>query len=132
MTSDDAGIDITYRMCYISVANYPPFKAATLFDTGAHASFIDREDAAWIGKYPGPAKQLGARKRGRREEQEATVLLGSVVFDLTFLNEVIIKDIHAQVIDSSIAVIIGRPIIRVNHLVQKIPLTSTRSPEPAS
>jgi len=54
-------------------------------------------------------------------------ILGSVVFDLTFLNVVsrrheIIKDIHAQVIDSCISVIISRPLIRENHLVKKIPL----------
>ena len=32
---DDADIYITYRMCWISVDNNSPFKAATLFDTGA-------------------------------------------------------------------------------------------------
>jgi len=52
---------------------------------------------------------------------------GSVVFDLTFLNEVskqheTIKDIHAQVLDSCIAIIVGRSIVRENHLVRKIPL----------
>jgi hypothetical protein len=54
-------------------------------------------------------------------------ILWSVVFDLTFLNEVskqhvTIKDIHAQVLDSCIAIIVGRPIIRGNYLVRKIPL----------
>ena len=54
-------------------------------------------------------------------------ILGNVVFDLTFLNDVsrkheTIKDIHAQVLDSCIAIILGRPIIRENHLVRKIPL----------
>ena len=56
-----------------------------------------------------------------------SAILGSVVFDLTFFNEVTqshetIHNIHAQVLDSCIAVIIGRPLIRENHLVQKIPL----------
>ncbi len=60
-------------------------------------------------------------------------ILGSVVFNLTFLNEVsrrheTIKDIHAQVIDSCIAVIISRPLIRANHLVQKIPLYFDETP----
>jgi hypothetical protein len=32
---DDADIDTSYRMCCISVNNSPPFKASTLFDTGA-------------------------------------------------------------------------------------------------
>jgi len=59
--------------------------------------------------------------------------LGSIVFDLTFLNEVsrrheTIKDIHAQVIDSCIAVINSRPLIRANHLVQKIPLYYDETP----
>ena len=54
-------------------------------------------------------------------------ILESVVFDLTFLNEVskqheTIKDIRAQVLDSCIAIIVGRPIIRENHLVHRIPL----------
>ena len=54
-------------------------------------------------------------------------ILWSVVFDLTFFNEVskqhvTIKDIHAQVLDSCIAIIVGRPIIRENHLVHIIPL----------
>ena len=54
-------------------------------------------------------------------------ILGSVYFDLTFFNEVsqsheTINNIHAQIIDSCIAVIISRPVIRENHLVQKIPL----------
>ena len=77
------------------------------------------------------------KKRGRHDDSNTSVslagtslsspILGSVVFDLTFLSEVTrqhgtIKDIHAQVIDSRIAVIIGRPIIRGNHLVRKIPL----------
>ena len=38
---DDADIDTSYRMCCISVNNGPPFKASTLFDTGAHASFVN-------------------------------------------------------------------------------------------
>ena len=119
---DDADIDITYRMCCISVNNGPPFKASTLFDTGAYASFVKREVAAWIGQHAGRATWLGARKRERDGDSNTSVslagtslsspILGSAVFDLTFLNEVTrqhdtIKDIHAQVIDSCIAVIIA-------------------------
>ena len=56
-----------------------------------------------------------------------SAILGSVVFDLIFLNEVTqlhdtIRNIHVQVLDSCIAVIISRPVIRENHLVRKIPL----------
>ena len=108
-----------------------------LFLTLVHASFVNREVAAWIGQHAGRATRLGARKRKMDGDSNTSVslagtslsspILGSVVFDLTFLNEVTrqhdtIKDIHVQVIDSCIAVIIGRPRIRSNHLVQKIPL----------
>ena len=35
-------------MCCLTVGDSPSYKAATLFDTGAHASFVNREVAAWI------------------------------------------------------------------------------------
>ena len=43
---DDADADITYRMCCITMGTSPSFKAATLFDTGANASYVNREVAA--------------------------------------------------------------------------------------
>jgi hypothetical protein len=43
---DDADVVITYRMCFITVGTSPSFKAATLFDTGANASYANREVAA--------------------------------------------------------------------------------------
>ena len=79
---------------------------------------------------------MGERKRGWEAVRSTTVslagasmsspILGNDVFDLKFLNEVskkheTIKGIHAQVLDSCIAIIVGRPIIRENHLVHKIP-----------
>jgi hypothetical protein len=45
---DDADVDITYRMCCITVGTSPSFKAAALFDTGANASYVNRKVAAWI------------------------------------------------------------------------------------
>jgi len=45
---DDADVYITYRMCFITVDNNPSFKAVILFDTGSHATFVNREVAAWI------------------------------------------------------------------------------------
>ena len=110
---DDADVDVSYRTCCISINNDPPLKASTLFDTGAHASFVNREVAAWIGKHAGRATRLKARKRGREGDSNTSVslagtslsspTLGSVVFNLSHLNEVTrqhdtIKDIHAQVI----------------------------------
>ncbi len=115
---DDADVDITYRMCCITVDTSPSFKAATLFDTGANASYVNREVAAWIEDPAGKGKRKGGRKRGWEAERSTSVslagtsmsspILGNVVFDLTFLNEVskkheTIKDIHAQVLDSCIA-----------------------------
>ena len=41
-------VDTTYRMCCITVGNSPSFNAATLFDTGAHTSLVNREVTAWI------------------------------------------------------------------------------------
>ena len=53
-------------------------------------------------------------------------IYGSVVFDLTFFNEVTranetLFSLRAKVIDSCIDVIVSRPVIREHHLVQKIP-----------
>ena len=131
------GNDYLYRMCCISVGNSPSYTAATLFDTGTHASFVNREVASGIEEHGGTNRQVPEQKRGWQKASSTMVslagtsmsspILGSFVFDLTFLNEVsrrheTIKDIHAQVIDSCIAVIVSRPLIRANHLVQKNPL----------
>jgi len=111
---DDADVDITYRTCCITVGTSPSFKAATLFDTGANASYVNREVAARIEDLAGKCTQKGGRKRGWEAERSTSVslagtsmsspMLGNVVFDLTFL----IKDIHAQVLDSCIAIIVRK------------------------
>jgi hypothetical protein len=54
---DDADIDKTYRMCCISLGNSPSF------DTGAHASFVNREVASWIEEH------------GRTDRQAANVVV---------------------------------------------------------
>ncbi len=123
---DDIDVDMTYRMCCLTVDNSPSYKAATLFDTGAHASFVNREVAAWV---EGQARRNPGYLQKTREGQDqrcTTVslagtaynspILGCVVFDLTFFNEVsrlheTIRNIRAQVIDSCIPVIVSRPII---------------------
>ncbi len=107
------------------------------------ASFVNREVARWMEEHGGTDRQVPEQKRGWQKASSTSVslagtsmsssILGSVVFDLTFLNEVsrrheTIKDIHAQVIDSCIVVIISRPLIRANHLVQKIPLNFDETP----
>jgi hypothetical protein len=113
-------------MCCITVGTSPSFKA------GSSLSFM----TAWIEDQVEMDKLQGGRKRGWEAERKTTVslagtsmcspILESVIFDLTFLNEVskqheTIKDIHAQVLDSCIAIIVGRSIMRVNHLVRKSP-----------
>ena len=121
---------MTYRMCCISVGNSQSYKAATFFDTDAHASFVNREVATWIEEHGRTHRRRADRKHGWNEASSTTVslagtsmssrILDSVVFDLTFLNDVsrrheTIMDIHPQVIDSCIAVIISRPLIRAKH-----------------
>ena len=110
---------------------------------GAHASFVNREVAQWIEEHGGADRQVPQQQRGWQKAGSTSVslagtsmsspILGSVVFNLTFFNEVsrrheTIKDIHAQIIDGCIAVIISRPLIRANHLVQKIPLYFDETP----
>ena len=46
---------LTYRMYCISVGNSPSYKAATLFDTDAHASFVE--------EHGGTDRQVLDRKR---------------------------------------------------------------------
>ena len=129
---DDTDVDTTYRMCCIIVGNSPSFSAATLFDTGAHTSFVNRKVAAWIelqakgGKGYAKCRRLGPETEATSVSLAGTphtsAILGSVVLDLTYLYKVTqshetIRNIHAQVLDSCIAVIISRPVIRENHLV---------------
>jgi len=56
---------------------------------------------------------------------QSSPIYGSAVFNLTFFNEVtrsnkILYRLHASVIDSCIDIIVGRPVIREHHLIQKI------------
>ena len=132
---------MTYRMCCLTVGDSPSYKAATLFDTGAHTSFVNREVAAWVEGQAG-RNPSSLKKAGKNQDQRYTTvslagtayssqILGCVVFDLTFFNDVsrlheTIRNINAQIIDSCIPVIVSRPIIRANHLVAKFLFTSTR------
>ena len=117
-----------------------PIHVFPVFDTGAHASFVNREVAEWIGQQARPATRLGAKKRGRHGDSNTSVslagtslsspILGSVTFELTFLNEVrqhdTIKNIQAQVIDSCIESSAG-PLYEEITLYRKSLFTSTRS-----
>ena len=84
---DDADVDITYRMCCITVGTSPLFKAATLFDTGANVPYVNREVAAWIEDQAGKGRQPGGREAERSTSVSlagismSSPILGSVVFD---------------------------------------------------
>jgi len=67
------------------------------------------------------------RKQRKYPLQEHHILVTYQAIYLNFLNEVLqshetIRNIHAQVIDSCMAEIITRPVIRGNHMVHKTPL----------
>ena len=90
----------------------PAYKAATSFDMGAHALFVNREVAAWVeGQARRNPSYLQKACEGQ-EQRNTTVsltgtaysssILGCVVFDLTFFDEVsrlheTIRNIPAQV-----------------------------------
>ena len=80
---------------------------------GAHLARSSRHDV--------PTSEVGLAGM-----QMSSSIYGTVVFDLTFVNEVtksdnILKNIEANVIDSCIEVIIGMPDIRSHRLVHRIP-----------
>ena len=134
---DDTDVDAIYRICCITVDGSPSYKTRTLFDTGANpTSFVNRKVAAWINALRDTSSGRKGLKRHWESEPTSSVALagtaltspiyGSVVFDLTFFNEVTrtnetIRRISAKIIDSCIDLIISRPVIRENHLVHKIP-----------
>ena len=132
---DDTDVDTMYRTCCITTGNSPTsLSVTTLFDTGANpTSFVNRQVAAWI------ESQLSPQAHGKRKHSPApsaavslagtsqsSPIYGSVVFNLTFFNEVTRSNetlyrLHANFIDSCIDIIVGRPVIREHHLIQKIP-----------
>ena len=114
------------------------FTALTLFDTGAYTSFVNREVAKWLELQHHGVTVAGAHlARSSRHDvptsevglagtQLSSSIYGTVVFNLTFFNEVtksdnILKNIEVNVIDSCIEVIIGMPDIRSHQLVHRIP-----------
>jgi hypothetical protein len=129
----------TYRQCLISMRNSTTyFTALTLFDTGVYTSFVNREVAKWLevqqhgGTVAGVHQTRSSRhdiptsEVGLAGTQLSSSIYGTVVFDLTFFNEVtksdnLLKNIEANVIDSCIEVIIGLPDIRSHRMVHRIP-----------
>ena len=129
---DDADIDTMYHTCCITTGNSPAsLSVTTLFDTGANpTSFINRQVAAWI------ESQQSQQTHGKRKHSSAMAvsvslagtsqsipIYGSVVFNLTFFNKVTRSNetlyrIHANVIDSCIDIIVGRPVIRAPSRAQ--------------
>jgi hypothetical protein len=89
---DDADIDTTYRMCCVSVGNSPSYEAATSFDTGAHASFVNREVASWIEEHGGTDRQVPGQKRGWQEASSTTVPLAGTSMSSPILGSVVFRD----------------------------------------
>ena len=102
------------------------FTALTLFDMGAYTSFVNREVVKWLELQKHGGTVAGAHHArfsrhdvptsevGLAGTQLSSSIYGTVVFDLTFFNEVtksdnILKSIEANVIESCIEVIIGFP-----------------------
>ena len=79
---DDADVDATYRMCCITVGTSPSFKAATLIETGANASYVNREVAAWIED-----QAEGGRKHGCEAERSTTVSLAGTSMNSPYVGE---------------------------------------------
>ena len=129
-TCDDTDIDTMYRRCCISTSDSSSsLPVTTLFDTGANpTSFVNRQVAAWIelqSATPSASIFLAGTSL-------TSPIYGTVVFDLTFVNEVTranerLFSLHAKVIDNCIDVIVSRPVIREHHFVQKIPHETTSS-----
>jgi hypothetical protein len=149
LTCNCGGADVnsTYRQCLVSMRNSNSyFTALTLFDTGAYTSFVNREVAKWLEQQQHGGTVAGAHlvKSSRHDVSTSEVglagtqlsssIYGTVVFGLTFFNEVmksdnILKSTEANVIDSCIEVIIGLPDIRSHRLVHRIP-SYFDSPDP--
>ena len=91
----------TYRQCLVSTSNSDQsFTALTLFDTGAYASFVNREVAKWLERQRLGDEMAGVTGlRSSRHDiptstvglagtQQSSSIHGSVAFDLTLFNEV--------------------------------------------
>ena len=84
---DDNDVDTTYRMCCITVGNSPSFSAATLFEVATCIELQAKGDKGYAKR-----RRLGPETATTSVSLAGTThtsaILGSVVFDLTFLNEV--------------------------------------------
>jgi hypothetical protein len=124
-----------YRTCSITTGNSPTsLSVTTLFDTGANpTSFVNRQVAAWIESQQSP-QALVKRKHSPAPSaavslagtSQSSPIYSSVVFNISFFNEVTRSNetlyrLQANAIDSCIDIIVGRPVIREHHLIQKIP-----------
>ena len=107
----ESDINSSYRQCLVSMRSSTTyFTALTLFDTGAYTSFVNREVAKWLEQQddgePSP-------KISRHDQPTATVglagtvlssnIYGTVVFDLTFFNEVTKSDNVLRGITATVA-----------------------------
>jgi hypothetical protein len=117
---DVTDIDTMYRRCCISTINSSSLLPVT-------TSFINGQEAAWIESQQ-ESRAPGKRKNSATSSASVSLagtIYGSVVFNLSSFNEVTrsietLSSLHAKVIDSCIDIIVGQPVTRDHHLVQKL------------
>ena len=119
LTCNCGGADInsTYRQCLESMRySTAYFTALILFETSAYTSFVNKEVAKWLEQQKHGGTVTGAHhvKSSRHDVPTSEVglvcsssIYGTVVFDLTFFNQVtksdnLLKSIEANVIDSCV------------------------------
>ena len=72
-------------MCCLTVGDSPSYKAATLFDTGAHASFVNREVAAWIEGQERRNPSCLKKAREKQDQRYTTVSLAGTAYSSPIL-----------------------------------------------
>ena len=99
----------------------------TLLDTGAlQGNYLSEELAAWLIDQGAVPVHNGAISIQLAVKNSSTTSTCSLVFNVTFINESnglpeTIFDLKARILDSEHDLIIGRPVIRLHSLCDKIP-----------
>ena len=99
----------------------------TLLDTGAlQGNYLSEDLAAWLVDQGAVRVHNGAISIQLAVKNSTTTSSCSLVFNVTFLNEIsglpeTILNLKARILDSQHDLIIGRPVIRLHNLCDKIP-----------
>ena len=123
----DAGGTITFPSVTLTTPT-STLTVACFFDSGAlQGNFVNKELAQWLGEN-GAAKFKDVSESGTINlggTGISVVSFGSVVFNVTFLNEITLKNetifnCEATILDSAFPLIVGRPAIRRHKLARKV------------